>query len=404
MRSPLLELCARATGHQEQYKLLHDQCQLCKDWEAVVLRAEKEGMTPLLSKHLAESQASYPEHIRILLDFLDKRYKHHTAVRLQVLQEVLEIWAEEQLTPLLIKGAALCHTAYADPALRPMRDMDILFAPNEAVRAQRLLQSLAFVPSTAAIPADHHHLPALLKTVQGIVICIEIHHGMYPNCPPYYPEVNFDKLLATSRKLTIGTTGALTLGDMETLDYIYQHAFRPPLAYESFKLISVADLVSLTEKNLGNLDWPRIRQKYPLVYNAIPLMHHVVPWDFTKVPRDFVPQRDHRRRLAPRPFTGWPNRKLREMRAEGLGYGRVLFHTFMPSLWWFRVFYGVMTWSRLLVVILITHPRQVFWWIRLYCQFLPLGDRQSRDQPVPAYPLVRRLAMWAMNISKYFKN
>lgn len=155
-------------------------------------------------------------------------------------------------------------------------------------------------------------------------VCIEIHHGVYPDCPPYYPEVNFEKLLATAREISIEGIVALTLGDTETLHYLYQHAFRTPLAYESYKLINVADITSFTEKLFHNIDWSGIRREYPQVFNVIPLLHHISPWDFEKIPRDFVSERDHRRRLKPQAFVGWPNRKLKELRADGLGYGKVL--------------------------------------------------------------------------------
>lgn len=79
-------------------------------------------------------------------------------------------------------------------------------------------------------------------------ICLELHRGLYPNITPHYPEVNFAQLLKTAHKTKVGNIDVSILNHEETLHYLYQHAFRPPLTYEPYKLISAADIISYTEK------------------------------------------------------------------------------------------------------------------------------------------------------------
>lgn len=365
-RYPILDVCARVEGHQQQHNMLYGYCRECDDWQGLLKQAELEGMTPLLKKHLDESEANYPVSVRRSLNILAKRHQQQSDVRIQVLQEILELFQSEQLTPIPIKGAALCHTTYPDPGLRPMRDMDILLPKNEVDHAQELLRNIGFTQSKSPIPADHYHLPSLLKTVDGVTICIELHRGLYPNCPPYYPEVNFEQLLKTAKHFKIGEADVITFGDEEMLHYIYQHAFRTPLTYESYKLINIADIISFTEKQYNNLDWQQIKTKYPLLYNALPFMHHIAPWNTAAVPDGFITSQVKKTKLPTASFAGWPHQRLKELKTKKRKWYRILQDTFLPPSWWVQVYYGVATKRGYLYCLLLKHPRHVLWWGRLY--------------------------------------
>jgi hypothetical protein len=130
-RYPILEICARVEGHAVQHQMLRDYCREFKDWQGLLERAEREGMAPLLRRHLIESESDFPASVRRSLSILYKRHLKQAEVRVKVLEETLILFQQHRLTPMLIKGAALCQTLYPDPALRPMRDMDILFSGEE---------------------------------------------------------------------------------------------------------------------------------------------------------------------------------------------------------------------------------------------------------------------------------
>ena len=380
-RYPILDICARIDGHEVQHQKLRSYCHEFQDWENLLTQAEKEGIAPLLRKHLIESESAFPISVRRSLNILYKRHQKKAALRLRVLQEILELFRGEQLTPILIKGAALCYTTYPDPALRPMRDMDILLHQSEVDTAQKLLINTGFKPSTAPKPEDHHHLSALLKRVDGVTVCIELHRGLYPDCPPYYPEVSFDKLLATAKEFTIEDGKALTFSNEETLHYLYQHAFHAPLTYEPYKLINVADIIGFTELNYSKLDWSRIPKDFPLLYNALPLLQHISPWNFNKVPADFVSLREQRKDRTTTPFIGWPHRRLKEQKEGRWNRYQILRDTLFPPFWWLRIYYGVNI-SGLFRCLLWQHPRHILWWAKLYASFLETEapSQATRDE------------------------
>ncbi|MEN8190452.1 MAG: nucleotidyltransferase family protein [Thermodesulfobacteriota bacterium] len=365
-RYPILELCARVEGHEYQHQLLREQCQGFSDWQPLLDQAEKEGMAPLLKLHLDQSGSSCPISAKRALHILAKRHQHQAEVRSRMLGEIVDHFAENGLTPLILKGAALAYTLYPDPALRPMRDMDILLHPDEVDRGQELLRQFGFQQASSPIPPDHFHLPPLLTEKDDVKICIELHRGLYPHCPPWYPEISFARLLKTARAFQVGNRQALTFSNEETLHYLYQHALRAPLTYESYKLINIADIIGFVENHGNNLDWKAIGTHYPILLRALPLLHHITPWNLEKIPKQFVPHTESKTFHTPKPFTGWPKKRRKELRVERKRLYRVLLDTFFPSRWWLGIYYGAATERERLRHLLKHHPLHIFWWVRLY--------------------------------------
>ncbi len=364
-RYPILDVCARLVGHAYQHALLVEYCRNFSEWHALLSLAETEGMTPLLGKHLKEAAAPIPTGIKRSLNILYERHKNNAQIRLALLGEVLEIFNRHGLRPILIKGAALGYTLYDDPALRPMRDLDLLLDKGEVDDAQALLREAGFSQSTLPIPKDHHHLPSLYKTIDDAEICIELHRDLYPNCQPYYPIVDFKKLYSTGTSVDTGTAEVKTLNHEETIHYLYQHGLRAPLTYEPYKLIHVADIVSFIEKYGQELDWRAIKLNYPLLHRAIPLLHYVSPWNPDRLPDQFeIPKSGVH--LEPRAYRGWPNKRLKEFKSEKRNILDILHATFAPSKWWLGVYYGVNTFMGRIWCIFSKHTFHVFWWVRLY--------------------------------------
>jgi len=84
------------------------------------------------------------------------------------------------LRPLFLKGTALAFGACPDPALRPLRDVDLLLPPDEAARAQALL--LGLEPYRQHPKAEHlsgqaaHQFQPLQD--RDFLLMIEMHHRL----------------------------------------------------------------------------------------------------------------------------------------------------------------------------------------------------------------------------------
>ncbi|PLK27382.1 nucleotidyltransferase family protein [Novosphingobium sp. TH158] len=85
------------------------------------------------------------------------------------------------MRPIALKGAWLAWQAYPDPALRPMRDIDLLLAPHEVAAAQDLLVAQGYVADPAELSLEDmlrldKHLPGLTSP-RGVRV--ELHHRLW---------------------------------------------------------------------------------------------------------------------------------------------------------------------------------------------------------------------------------
>jgi len=115
---------------------------------------------------------------------------------------------------VFLKGASLTLTAYADPKLRPMRDIDLLVDRENAWKARDIASSIGFSTAPHLAPHgldDKHHLPVMVR--DGLV-SLEIHHRLSQR----------------------GWDGELALAE-----FLLERALRHPLADEQ---VSVADPVT----------------------------------------------------------------------------------------------------------------------------------------------------------------
>ncbi len=365
---PVLNLCARVRGHAAQYELLAESCKTFTQWDELLQQAESHGMAPLLSRHLSAVDWPCPDSFRRSLRLLYLRHRHANSILMSTLRQVLFALEKDGVRCLVLKGAALCHTVYPEIALRPMRDVDIMVAEGDTEHAREIVTSLGFSESGSVVPPDHFHLAPLHATVDQVPVCIELHRGLFATtCPPYTRPLKFEDLRRTSLSFALNGSTAHTFGNEEMLWYLYQHGFCMPLSYDRYKIINAADVISLVEKNFENLDWEKIRAIYPEVLNVLPLFHYLTPWQ-KQIAERIMSRNASRPAGAGRPFQGWPQLRLREQ--LGKGFWKILHDTFLPAEWWLKMYYGSSGrfscyWHRF-----ITHPRHIFWWVRLYSPYL----------------------------------
>lgn len=92
----------------------------------------------------AGARVPWPEAIRAACreDALVQAMSEHR--RQAELSRVLSAFADDGIAALLLKGAALGHTRYDKPALRPRADTDVLVAPRQRDAALAVLRGLGY--------------------------------------------------------------------------------------------------------------------------------------------------------------------------------------------------------------------------------------------------------------------
>ena len=377
----VLGLCARDTAPAGMMAALDRQLSLwqpdLRAWEALVRAAEEHGLSPLVHKHLSALGILLPDGPRRQLQALVLRHRRAAAIRRQAVAEVLLAYREARIEVLLVKGIALGGLVYTEPGLRPMRDIDLLVSAADAARAEAILFDLGYAHEPGHdIPADYYHLPPAVKTVAGLPVNIELHKNLLP-LHPQYPRWPLERSLDTATPLEIDGVPARTLCLEEMLVHVYLHGFRPPLTYEPFRFVHVADLVSLVERFVDTVRWPRVRALCPEMDTVLAALHSLTPWSADVVDRLALPLRAHTDRPGV-PYRGWPQRRLRTVAwREVPGLVR---DTLWPSGWWVQVHYGRAHGSGYWRTRLLDHPRRLLGWVRAYWH----AFRVRRGRPAPS--------------------
>lgn len=121
-----------------------DRLRAGADWDDLAVRAIVFGLAPQLYRRLVEWQLPVPSRsLAKLAATYQATAKRNAAIHDQ-LGEALRAFAAQDLRPIALKGVHLAELVYPDPALRPMNDIDLLFAPHELPKAEAVLVSLGY--------------------------------------------------------------------------------------------------------------------------------------------------------------------------------------------------------------------------------------------------------------------
>lgn len=173
----LLRCCANPDGDHDQLPELDAvECQL------LAKLALQTRVFPLLARWLAgcdETDAPLKE----LQSRLAEQARSYAMTHLEQARVVMRIAAllrSEGISSVMLKGVPLAFSDYPEPHLRPLRDIDVLIAPDEAVAAQELLcRKGGLAPKRGAGQYGieySHQLPELVDRESGLVV--EIHHRL----------------------------------------------------------------------------------------------------------------------------------------------------------------------------------------------------------------------------------
>ncbi len=125
-------------------------------WDAVLQLALREGMAPLVHAAVTGIAAGrVPEPVLASAAWAYGRAAAEVAGACAQLSQILSAFQAAGVTPMLLKGAALARFVYADPALRPFGDVDVLVPFEQIDRAHTTLVQAGYaIHGGAPAPAD----------------------------------------------------------------------------------------------------------------------------------------------------------------------------------------------------------------------------------------------------------
>ena len=194
------------------------------DWLALEAIAMRTRTANLLRRYLADNRIEAPDDIRAGLDDLYRRQSIYGLEQRMVLGRVSHLLGERGIPNVALKGAALAFTVYPQPAMRPLRDIDILVPADRAEEAHRWLRDNRF--ALAAWAQDYgteynHQLPELV--CENDQVTVEIHHRIFSR--DWHGDTELSALLLrTATMARLGKTATCFAHPLANLLHLTVHA------------------------------------------------------------------------------------------------------------------------------------------------------------------------------------
>ncbi len=159
----------------------------------LIAAAEAERATPVLARRLRSLRSGgvepgLPAEALAHLDRLAMVHEFRLRELDDRLAETLARFGQEGIRVVLLKGAAFTRGLGVAPTDRPMGDVDLLVAPEDAARAWELAresgwQRQADLPPLEAYE-EHHHLPPMGDEA-GLRLGLELHTELFQDENPF---------------------------------------------------------------------------------------------------------------------------------------------------------------------------------------------------------------------------
>jgi len=227
------------------------------EWEAFACLSEKEGVAPLVYSGLRRASwpPAMPEPTRRAFGRSYHANVAHSTLLFSELDRLLTGFTEAGIRVIVLKGAALADLLYADRALRPMNDLDLLVSIDQLETAMDILRRSGYQIQNAS-----YHLVYSGGPVGRVNL--ELHWSLTGITLPAQAEFFQDvrARAVTWRRPDGSGVQALTLSPEDQLLYLAAHLWLQHPGDNS-RLIWYYDLHLLVEQCGNELDWSVIRER-----------------------------------------------------------------------------------------------------------------------------------------------
>lgn len=231
-----------------------------QDWDALLAMARQHRLLPLLHWRLTRERngLAVPQAVRERLAATFKRSALQALLMQQELVLLHRLLAKEGIPYLALKGSYLAFHAYPHPALRPMRDLDILVPQAQAQQAYRLLLDTGFAREQEdggdieAHQLARKHLPPLLSLSGGTLIELHTRLGGIPGPDGEGDIIAEDELWRRALRVSVAGSELAFMSATDLLLHLIDHAVYGH-RFDNGPLL-LSDLACLLEGHA--IDWP----------------------------------------------------------------------------------------------------------------------------------------------------
>jgi hypothetical protein len=255
--SPEARILLLTAGPPATDELLRDQLQRTIDWARLAWLAEWERATAVLWRRLSRvAPGAVPNDIGQTFKRLTMVSDFHAMYLEERCQAILAAFAREGIDVILLKGAALVHSAYRGFPDRPMGDLDLLIHPDRIRDAWSVAIAEGWEWNSSAFPQakyeGHHHLPPLYDQ-RKTGAKLEIHSNLTAHGHPF--SLGFDEARAHARPLPMHGGHAMALDVHHQVVHLAVHyAWSHVMLFGTWR--TFRDLGALAAT--GSVDWNRV--------------------------------------------------------------------------------------------------------------------------------------------------
>ncbi len=264
---------ARVTRFHEQIlkTALSPVARTAQEWAALGSRPEDlfapdaRQLLPLLSRALADAGIDDPVVTQLMqtarLAWADNQ------LRFERLDAALEVLDSVGIRAMALKGVPLALEHYPDPSLRPMTDVDLLVAAEDAAHAVVALERAGWTREWTIVPdfvARTSEVPFLSPDGRGI---LDLHWRLVPWVSRSW-SASDPALWRDARILPIGTHVTVAPADHDLLLHVVLHAY---MAGWACVPRWVADVVVLLRSSIGTLDWEQFVDRVLRAHLSLPV-------------------------------------------------------------------------------------------------------------------------------------
>jgi hypothetical protein len=309
------------------------------DWAEVVARAEHDGFTPLLLRQLSSAGVALPQESSLQLKILSARHRLANQARAELLEEVTALFNQNGIPSLALKGGALMHLLYPDPALRPMSDLDLLIARSDLEQAGALIQGIGGQRMGELKAAGKgKHLPGFSLKRGVYTHSLEIHYSLFEDDAGWSRFFIEDISHAPQTFALSAGCRVQALGHEDMLFHLCWHAFYEGRGFRPLRLLAVCDIVNYASQNAAKIDWDFVHRRYPSVLHALSGLNAFVPLpDGLLSAASIALKTDFKDTGVD--YGGWPVFPLYDWKKVGVRAS--LDKTLFPPSWWLYLHYGV---------------------------------------------------------------
>lgn len=228
------------------------------DWEVVLSMVRQHRLAPLLHWRLTHerSDVPVPEDIRGALADSFRKAALRALVMQRELLLLVRILGKAGIPCIALKGAYLAYTVYPHPALRPLRDLDVLVAKDKALDAYQALidggyrRPREYSGDPQAWMSVCQHLPPLQSSSGQVMV--ELHTRLIVPNGMHAMSVDNSGLWKRRVERRVAGESLAHLSPTDLLLYLILHAvYRHRFDNGPLTLSDLSYLIRGTE-----IDWP----------------------------------------------------------------------------------------------------------------------------------------------------